>query len=126
MSETGNFEQESTTTFGGPVVVAVALAGDQVGGGWGRAPQVAIAQVDGGTIRRWDVQDVRWDVAHDEGGEGAHHARIVRFLREHGVEVVVTGHMGPPMAHTLAKLGVRTVLGATGAARAAAGAAAAV
>lgn len=117
---------EPTTAPSAPVVVAVALAGDQVGGGWGRAQQVALATVQGAAVTDWQVQDVRWDVSHDEGGEGSHHARIVRFLREHGVEVVVTGHMGPPMANTLAKLGVRTVLGVTGDARAAAVAAAAV
>ncbi|BDO40716.1 MAG: hypothetical protein BGO38_16445 [Cellulomonas sp. 73-145] len=114
MSETPNIEQETTTTFGGPVVVAVALHGDQVGGGWGRAPQVAVATIDGATIRSWEVHDVRWDVAHDEGGEGAHHARVVRFLRDNGVQVVVTGHMGPPMQNTLGKLGIRVVMGVIG------------
>jgi len=102
------------------IVVAVNVVGDQVGGGWGRAAQVALATVDGGAIVDWTEHDVRWDLAHGQGAEGSHHARIVRFLRENGVQVVVTGHMGPPMANTLDKLGVRTVLGLTGDARTAA------
>jgi predicted Fe-Mo cluster-binding NifX family protein len=109
----------------GAVVVAVNLAADQVGSGWGKAVQVALATVADGALTDWQVHDVRWDVAHDAGGEGAHHARIVRFLRENGVQVAVSGHMGPPMQNTLAKLGVRVVLGATGDAQDAALAAAA-
>jgi predicted Fe-Mo cluster-binding NifX family protein len=102
------------------IVVAVNVVGDQVGDGWGRAARIALATVDGGAVVDWTEHDVRWDVAHDQGGEGAHHARVVRFLRENGVQVVVTGHMGPVMANTLQKLGVRTALGVTGDARAAA------
>ena len=96
----------------------------QVGGGWGKAPRIAVAEVSGGEVTRWTEHDVEWDRLHDEGGEGSHHARIVRFVREHEAEAIVTGHMGPPMQHTLGKLGVRLVLGATGDARAAAVAAA--
>ena len=102
MSETPNIEQETTTTFGGPVVVAVALNGEHVGSGWGRAPQVAVSTIDGATIRSWEVHDVRWDVAHDEGGEGAHHARVVRFLRDNGVQVVVTGDFHCALMITIA------------------------
>lgn len=87
---------------------------------WGKAAQVALARVEDGSVVDWRVVDVGWDRLHDEGGEGKHHARIVRFLRDHGVTVVVAGGMGPPMQNTLAKLGVRSVLGATGDARAAA------
>ena len=36
------------------------------------------------------------------------------------MQVVVTGHMGPPMQNTLVKLGCRLVLGLTGDARSAA------
>lgn len=107
------------------MIVCVNVDGDQVGGGYGRARSMAIAAVADGAVTDWNVADVRWDVLHDEGPEGSHHGRIVRFLRDNGVEVVVTGHMGPPMQNTLAKLGLRVVLGATGDARAAAVAAAA-
>ena len=101
------------------MIVCVTIQSDDVGGGWGKARRVALAAVSDAAITDWREIDVRWDVAHDEGTEGSHHARIVRFLRENDVEVVVAGHMGPPMQHTLAKLGIRVVVGATGDARAA-------
>ncbi len=107
------------------MIVCVNVAPDgRVGGGWGKAPRVAVAEVVDGRVTAWAEHDVAWDRLHDEGGEGSHHARVVRFVREHGAQVVVTGHMGPPMQHTMAKLGLRVVLGATGDARAAAVAAA--
>ena len=99
-------------------VVALSLVGTQssplVGGGWGRAERVAIATVDDGAVTALVEHDVRWDLAHDEGTEGSHHARVVRFLREHGVQVVATGHMGPPMARMLGTMGIRAVVDVTG------------
>lgn len=95
-------------------VVALSLVGTQVGGGWGKAQRIAIATVDDGTITDWTEHDVRWDVAHDEGTEGSHHARVVRFLRDNGVQVVATGHMGPPMARMLGTMGIRAVVDLAG------------
>jgi predicted Fe-Mo cluster-binding NifX family protein len=88
-----------------------------VGGGWGRAARVAVARVDAGRILGWTEVDVRWDVLHDEGPEGGHHARIARFLLDQGVQVVVAGHMGPPMAHMLERMGIAVHLDADGDAR---------
>lgn len=102
-----------------PVVVAVNLVGENVGAGLGRAHWMAIATVSGDDITSWDEYEVAWDIWHDQGAEGTHHARIVRFLREHGVQAVVTGHAGPPMINTMLKLGVLPLLGATGPARSA-------
>ncbi len=120
------------------MIFAVNVVGDQMGGGLGRAKSMAVADVQDGDIKSWQVYDVGWDVLHDapsapgEGhdhadhgahadhgsthgcGHGAHHARIVRFMKEHNVEVVVSGHIGPPMAHTLDLMGVKCVMGATG------------
>lgn len=74
---------------------------------WGRAPLVAVAtRADDRRITDWVVHQVGWDVAHDQGTEGSHHARIVRFLRENEVEAVVVDHMGPGMVHTLGKMGI--------------------
>ncbi len=101
------------------MIACVTVQSGDVGGGWGKARSVALATVVDGEVTDWREIDVRWDIAHDEGTEGSHHARIVRFLREHDVEVVIAGHMGPPMQNTLAKLGIRTVIGASGDARAA-------
>lgn len=99
------------------MIVCAPVSGDEVVGGWGKAQRVAVASVELGEITSWEEIDVRWDLSHDEGTEGSHHARIVRFLREHHVEVVVAGHMGPPMQNTLAKLGLRVLIGASGDAR---------
>ena len=107
------------------MIVAVALSSDGTAGqGWGRAPRVAIARVEDGRIASWDEHDVRWDVLHDEGTEGGHHARIARFLQEHHVETVAAGHMGPPMVQTLGRMHIGVRLGGDGDPRAVAIAAA--
>lgn len=101
-------------------VVCVPVTPDgRVEGRWGKAPRVAVATVRGGEITEWTEHDVRWDVLHDEGTEGSHHARVVRFLRDNEVTAVVASHMGPPMVNTIGKLGLGLHLGATGDARAA-------
>lgn len=97
-----------------------------VGPSFGKATVVAIARVEGDEVTGWDVVHVGWDVAHDSGTHGSHHARIVRFLREHGVERVVAQHVGDGMRRTLASMGVTAVLGVAGDARAAVLAAAAL
>jgi predicted Fe-Mo cluster-binding NifX family protein len=86
---------------------------------------VAIAHVDDGQIVDWTERETRWDVLHNEGSEGSHHARIARFLTENGVQVVVAGHMGPPMSQMLGRMGVAVRLEDTRDPRAAALAAAA-
>jgi predicted Fe-Mo cluster-binding NifX family protein len=109
------------------MVVCVPITPDtQVGNSWGRADRVAIAEVGHGAIERWEEFEVGWDASHDADGEGSHHARIARFLLDHGVGAVVAGHMGPPMQNMLTRMGLDVRLGASGDARAAvAGAAAA-
>ncbi len=103
----------------GAVIVAIALApGGAAGQGWGRAQRVAVARVEGERIQSWDEYDVGWDVLHDEGSEGGHHARIARFLGEHKVQLVMAGHMGPPMVHMLGRMGIRVQLGDAGEPRA--------
>ena len=81
---------------------------------WGRAACVAVAEVRDGVIVDWKEIEVGWDAAHDTGSEGSHHARVARFLQEHGSEVVVAHHMGEPMARMLEAMGVRVQLGAGG------------
>ena len=88
--------------------------------GWGRARRVALARVADGQLEEWTVVDVGWDVAHDEGSEGSHHARVARFVRDNGVTVVMARHMGAPMQTMLGKLGIDVRLGVDGDARAAA------
>jgi predicted Fe-Mo cluster-binding NifX family protein len=102
------------------MVVCVPVTDDgQVGGGWGRANRVAVAEVAGGRIVSWQELEVGWDRLHDEETEGGHHARIARFLAELSVDEVVAGHMGPPMQQMLGRMGLRVRLGASGDARAA-------
>jgi predicted Fe-Mo cluster-binding NifX family protein len=86
---------------------------------WGRAARVAVAGVLDGGISSWEEFEVGWDTLHDVGSEGGHHARVARFLLEHGAEVVVADHMGDPMLNMLAEMGVDVRLGAGGDARAA-------
>lgn len=78
---------------------------------------MAVAEVSAGAITAWDEFDVGWDVSHDSGTHGAHHARVVRFLTEHEVAVVLASHVGEGMVRMLATMGVRLELGVTGNAR---------
>ncbi|MGB8021757.1 MAG: NifB/NifX family molybdenum-iron cluster-binding protein [Candidatus Nanopelagicales bacterium] len=108
------------------MILAVPVGPDDVvGHSFGKATSVAVARVEDGTIAGWEAFEVGWHVTHDSGTHGSHHARIVRFLRDHGVDCVVARHVGPPMQRTLDSMGVRLVLGADGDARAAVVAAAA-
>lgn len=84
---------------------------------WGRAARVAVARLEAGRIAAWEEHDVAWDALHDIGTEGGHHARVARFLQDHDVDVVVAGHMGPPMVAMLGKLRVVAKLGVDGNAR---------
>ena len=92
-----------------------------VGGGLGRAQTVAVADVPDGEVTSWTEVPVGWGDLHGIGPEGTHHARIVRFVREHGLERVVTSGLGEGMRTTMGKLGVVVRTDLTGDARAAAG-----
>ena len=87
---------------------------------WGRADRVAVASVSQDGIDDWQEFEVGWASLHDAGTEGSHHARVARFLREHGVEAVAAHHMGAGMTHMLEKMGLTVRLGETGSAREAA------
>lgn len=100
------------------MIVCVPVTPDgEVDGSWGRAPRVAVARVEGGRILAWDEHDVQWDKLHDVGTDGGHHARVATFLKDHRVEVVVAGHMGPPMVQMLSRMRILARLGAQGDAR---------
>jgi len=91
------------------VIVAVTVADGRVGHGLGRAETVAVADVRDGKVQDWTEVDVHWGALHDIGSEGEHHARIVRFFREHHIERVVAGG-----AAALLGIVVTTVLFAAG------------
>jgi predicted Fe-Mo cluster-binding NifX family protein len=101
--------------------VCVAITADrQVDPRWGRADRVAIAEVADGEIRDWQEFTVSWETLHDQGTEGAHHARIARFLRDNQVQAVAVHHVGPGMERMLGSMAIRVVTGLSGDARRAA------
>lgn len=101
--------------------VCVAVTADgQVDPRWGRADHVAIADVTGGQVRGWQEFAVAWGTLHDQGTEGAHHARIARFLRDNQVQAIAAHHMGPGMERMLGSMHIRVVTGVSGDARKAA------
>ena len=106
------------------MILCIPVTNDGLAGnGWGRAKRLAFATASDGRITGWEELEVGWDVSHDEGGEGSHHARVARVLLDHHVDVVVTGHMGQGMVRMLATMKIRASLGAQGDARAAVAAA---
>lgn len=84
---------------------------------WGRADWVAIADLQDGQIKNWVEIEVEWSRLHDEGTDGSHHARVVKFLKEHNVQTVVANHMGDGMTRMLKTMNIPVHLGAAGDAR---------
>lgn len=101
------------------IAVAVGPAGE-VGHSWGRARTVAVAHVADGRIDGWEEFEVAWDVSHDAGTPGAHHATVVRFLKEHEVSAILVNRVGDSMARMLGTMGIDVQSGVSGDARAAA------
>lgn len=98
--------------------ICVPVTNDgQVDHGWGRAHRVAIAQVDEGVLTDWQEHEVSWDVLHDEGTEGAHHARVATFVREKAIEMILSGGMGGGQQRMMTTMGIRVQLGVSGDAR---------
>lgn len=96
------------------VVCVTELPGGRAGGGFGRAHAVLVAQVEGGQVVERTSHEVRWDELHDTRAEGLHHAEIARFLRTSGVQLVLTGHMGPGMQRMLSSMGIEARTGVMG------------
>lgn len=110
----------------GAVVCAAPLGEDgTIDSSFGRARRMAVVRIEDGTVTGMQEELVAWDVAHDTGSEGSHHARVARFLLDHDVDVVLARHVGPGMAQMLGRMGITLRLGATGDVRASALAAAA-
>jgi len=100
------------------MIICIPVATDgSVDPRWGRAQRVAVARMNAGAIESWEEFDVGWGTAHDAGPEGQHHARVARFLRDHGVQTVVANHMGDGMSQMLVSMGIDVRLGAAGPAR---------
>lgn len=101
------------------MIVATPVTADgQSAAAWGKAHWIGVADVRTGAVVAWQVHEVAWDVSHDAGTHGSHHARIVRFLKEQGIEAVVVDHMGPGMQRVLATMGIPLLPASPGDARA--------
>lgn len=100
------------------VVVAIAVGeGGSVSPRWGRAQRVGVATVHEGRLSNWEETEVAWDTLRDEGSERAHHARVARFVKQHGVQLVVAYHMGQDMLAMLERMGVQVQMPASDDAR---------
>jgi len=73
---------------------------------WGKAHWIGVANVEDGQVGAWQIHEVAWDASHDEGTHGSHHARIVRFLKEQGIQAVVVDHMGEGMQRVMHTMGI--------------------
>jgi predicted Fe-Mo cluster-binding NifX family protein len=100
------------------VIIAAAVEPDgSVGHSWGKARSVVVATIEADEVADWRPYEVCWDLLHDEGTPGAHHARVVTFLRTHGVEIVLVDHVGDGMRRMLTSMGVDLREGISGDAR---------
>ncbi|MGO1591330.1 MAG: NifB/NifX family molybdenum-iron cluster-binding protein [Ancrocorticia sp.] len=99
------------------IIATPVMPDGQIDPRWGKAPRVAVTEIEDGVIERWDEHEVGWDVLHDEGAHGTHHARIVKFLRENNVDAVIIARCGAPMLNTMQKMGLIIALDAEGPAR---------
>ncbi len=89
------------------MIIATPVTADgQSAAAWGKAHWIGVASVEDGAVTDWQVHEVGWDVSHDEGTHGSHHARIVLFLKEQGIEAVVVDHMGPGMVRVMETMGI--------------------
>ncbi len=102
------------------MIIAAAVEPDgSLGHSWGKAKSVVVATVEADEIVDWRPYEVAWDLLHDEGTPGAHHARVVTFLQAHDVEMVLVDHVGDGMRRMLPSMGVELREGVQGDARSA-------
>ena len=73
---------------------------------WGRAHWIAVADVTDGAIASWQVHEVSWDELHDSTTHGSHHARVVTFLKDQGIEAIVVDHVGEGMQRMLTTMSI--------------------
>lgn len=95
-------------------VCVPVTAGGQVDPRWGRADRVAVADIADGEVRDWQEFSVGWGSLHDQGTEGAHHARVARFLRDNLVQAIAVHHVGPGMQRMLDSMAIQVVAGLNG------------
>ena len=101
------------------IIAAAVEPNGSLGHSWGKAKSVVVATAEADEIIDWRPYEVAWDLLHDEGTPGSHHARVVTFLQAHDVELVLVDHVGDGMRRMLAGMGVELREGVRGDARAA-------
>lgn len=94
---------------------------------FGRADQMALADVEGVKITQWKVVDTPFANMHRDhdhhGGSGghtpnpSHQSTIKQFLLDHDVDVVFVGHAGPGLQKVKDETKMNVVTGAQGDAR---------
>ncbi len=99
------------------IVATPVTAEGQSAAAWGKAHWIGVAGVEDGAVTTWQVHEVGWDVSHDEGTHGSHHARIVRFIKEQAIDAVVVDHMGPGMVQVMQTMGIPVLPASPGDAR---------
>ena len=99
------------------IIATPVTAEGESAAAWGKAHWIGLAEVVEGRLDSWQVHEVAWDVSHDQGTHGSHHARIVGFLRDHGVQAVVVDHMGEGMRRVMAAMGIPLLPASPGDAR---------
>ena len=99
------------------IVCAPITSEKEIDPRWGRADWVVLAEVVNGEITNWQEVEVGWSKSHDEGTDGSHHARVVKFLRDNSVGAVVAHHMGDGMLRMLKTMNIPVHLDASGDAR---------
>ncbi|MDN5563466.1 MULTISPECIES: NifB/NifX family molybdenum-iron cluster-binding protein [Luteococcus] len=92
------------------IIATPTTADGQSAAAWGKAHWIGVADVQPGTdgpqVTAWQIHEVAWDESHDAGTHGSHHARIVRFLKEQGIQAVVVDHMGDGMQRVMNTMGI--------------------
>ena len=102
-----------------PMFVATPVTPEgQSAPSWGKAHWIGVAEVADGEITSWRIDEVAWDVSHDAGTHGSHHARIVRFLKDESIDAVVVDHMGEGMVRVMNSMGIPILSATPGDARA--------
>lgn len=99
------------------IVCTPVTATDEVDPRWGRADWIAVTTVRDGVLEGWERINVSWSTLHDEGSSARHHARVAKFLLDHGVEAVVANHVGDGMVRMLDTMKIKLIVDASGDAR---------
>lgn len=89
------------------VICATLVGPNQVGGGLGRTDRVVIARVRTDAEPKIEEHEVGWGSRYAQGAASEHHNEIARFLKDHEVEMVVTGQAAKELEQILGDMRIR-------------------